>query len=90
MSLNGEEAYCNPSVENIAKEVFLAMMVLFESYKNLRIHEVVIYETPNCSTICSKESISKEEAAYWMKSKYAEVHQYALDKGMFEYDDRKI
>jgi len=89
MSLNGEEAYCNPSVENIAKEVFLAMMVLFEPYKNLRIHEVVIYETPNCSTICSKESISKEEAAYWMKNRYAEVHQYALDKGIFEYDDRK-
>ena len=25
MSLNGEHEYCNPSVENIAKEVFLAM-----------------------------------------------------------------
>jgi 6-pyruvoyl-tetrahydropterin synthase len=35
MSLNGEGNYCNPSVENIAKEIFLAMMVLFEPYKNI-------------------------------------------------------
>ena len=42
MSLNGENKYCNPSVENIAKEVFLAMMVLFQPYKNLKIHKVTI------------------------------------------------
>ena len=90
MSLNGKEDYCNPSVENIAKEVFLAMMVLFQSYKNLRIHEVTIYETPNCSTICSRESISDAEAAAWMGVRYAEVNQYAIDKGMLEYDDRKV
>ena len=88
MSLNGDE-YCNPSVENIAKEVFLAMMVLFQPYKNLRIHEVTIYETPNCSTICSKESISDAEAAAWMGKRYAEVNQYAVGKGVIEYDDRK-
>jgi len=91
MSLNGKEAYCNPSVENIAKEVFLAMMVLFNPavYPNLRIHKVTIYETPNCSTICSKESISDIEANYWMSVRYEEVNKYAQDKGVFEYDDRK-
>ena len=88
MSLNGSD-YCNPSVENISKEVFLAMMVLFEPYKNLRIHKITIYETPNCSTICSRESISDLEAAKWMKVRYNEIHQYAEDKGVFEYDDRK-
>jgi 6-pyruvoyltetrahydropterin/6-carboxytetrahydropterin synthase len=90
MSLNGAGEYCNPSVENIAKEVFLAMMVLFSSYKNLRIYRVIIYETPNCSTICSKESISEIEVINWMKIRYAEVHKYATDKGIFEYDDRKL
>jgi len=91
MSLNGKDAYCNPSVENIAKEVFLAMMVLFNPtvYPNLRISRVTIYETPNCSTICSKESISDLEAATWMSVRYNEVNQYAQDKGVFEYDDRK-
>jgi 6-pyruvoyltetrahydropterin/6-carboxytetrahydropterin synthase len=91
MSLNGKEEYCNPSVENIAKEVFLAMMVLFASYsKTLRISKVTIYETPNCSTICSKESISDAEAQNWMISRYEEVNAYAQEKGMFEYDDRKV
>ena len=28
MSLNGENQYCNPSVENIAKEIYLAMEIL--------------------------------------------------------------
>lgn len=90
MSLNGEVEYCNPSVENIAKEVFLAMTVLFESYKNLKIHKVTIYETPNCSTICLKESISAPEAQNWMKKRYTEVKAYADSKGYVEYDDRKI
>jgi len=90
MSLNGEGNYCNPSVENIAKEVFLAMMVLFQPYKNLKIHEVIIYETPNCSTICSKESISNDEVVKWMTSRYTEVNQYAIAKGVVEYDDRKL
>ena len=92
MSLNGKEHYCNPSVENIAKEIFLAMMVLFNPaiYPNLKIHKVTIYETPNCSTICSKESISDVEAATWMGVRYAEINQYATEKGIFEYDDRKL
>lgn len=92
MSLNGKDAYCNPSVENVAKEVFLAMMVLFPptAYPNLRINEVTIYETPNCSTICSKDSISAEEAAAWMGVRYEEVNKYATEKGIFEYDDRKV
>ena len=49
MSLNGENKYCNPSVENIAKEVFLAMMVLFQPYKNLKIHKVTPVISPRYS-----------------------------------------
>jgi 6-pyruvoyltetrahydropterin/6-carboxytetrahydropterin synthase len=90
MSLNGKDNYCNPSVENIAKEVFLAMVVLFQSYRNLRIHKVTIYETPNCSTICLKESISDLEAKNWMETNYEIVAQCANNKGIIEYDDRKV
>jgi 6-pyruvoyltetrahydropterin/6-carboxytetrahydropterin synthase len=90
MSLNGKDAYCNPSVENIAKEVFLAMMVLFQPYaSSLKIHKVTIYETPNCWTQCTKDSVSDVEAANWMVANYEEVNKYTLDKGVFEYDDRK-
>ena len=68
------------------------MMLLFPptAYPNLKIHKVTIYETPNCSTICSKESISDVEAATWMGVRYAEINQYATEKGIFEYDDRKL
>lgn len=90
MSLNGPTEYCNPSVENIAKEVFLAMTVLFSPYKDLRIHKVTIHETPNCYTACTKESISPQEANKWMQTRYREVLKYAQDKGIVEYDDRKL
>ena len=30
MSLEGVNVYCNPSVENLAREVFLAMEILFD------------------------------------------------------------
>jgi 6-pyruvoyltetrahydropterin/6-carboxytetrahydropterin synthase len=90
MSLNGEGEYCNPSVENISKEIFLAMMVLFQPYKSLKIHQVKIHETPNCYVECIQESISDQEAYNWMKVHYEEVSKYAAEKGVMEYDDRKI
>ena len=90
MSLNGRNNYCNPSVENIAKEIFLAMEVLFAGYEDLNIHRVTIYETPNCWTECIKESISGFERVNWNEARFNEVNKYALDKGVLEYDDRKI
>ena len=95
MSLNGEREYCNPSVENIAKEVFLAMDILSDTLyakapTGLKIHKVQIYETPNCSTECFRDSISELEQARFMDAKGIEIKQYAKDKGVLEYDDRKI
>lgn len=89
MSLNGKGEYCNPSVENIAKEIFLAMMVLFSSYSSLKIKKIKLYETPNCYTVAKKESISSEEAKNWMLTNYENVLEYAKNKGIVEYDDRK-
>lgn len=95
MSLNGEGEYCNPSVENIAREIFLAMEILFdEVYKDkgtgLKIHKVIIYETPNCSTECTNDSIPEQERVNFRSARYNEIKAYADDKGMFEYDDRNI
>ena len=90
MSLNGEGEYCNPSAENISKEIFLAMEVLFKTYSpSLVIHEIILYETPNCSVECVKDSISKEERVNWAAARFEEVYEYARVKGIFEYDDRK-
>ena len=89
MSLNGPNEYCNPSAENIAKEVFLAMEVLFESYNSLKVFNILLHETPNCAVTCSMNSISFKERQNWRKSNYQKVKQYAIDKGILEYDDRK-
>jgi len=95
MSLNGYGQYCNPSVENIAKEVFLAMEILTnELYRDaptgLEIHNVKIYETPNCWTDCTYDSISDQERDHFYGTRLAEIVEYAQSKGVLEYDDRKI
>lgn len=95
MSLNGEGEYCNPSVENIAKEVFLAMNILSNTlYQNtptgLKIHKVTIYETPNCSTECVFDSISENELVNFSAANKEAIKAYAEEKGVLEYDDRKI
>jgi 6-pyruvoyltetrahydropterin/6-carboxytetrahydropterin synthase len=91
MSLNGIE-YCNPSVENIAKEVFLACFYLCSKlYKTkMWIKHVRIYETPNCFTDCSQKSIRQIEFENWVKANGEMIHRYAEEKGVIEYDDRKI
>jgi 6-pyruvoyltetrahydropterin/6-carboxytetrahydropterin synthase len=90
MTLNGPGNYCNPSVENIAKEVYLAMDILFALYHNLWIESVRIYETPNCYTDCNRYSISQDERSnFYIANKYL-IEQYRDEKGIVEYDDRKL
>ncbi len=88
MSLQGSEQYCNPTVENIAKEIFLAMSLLFVRYPTLDIYKVKLYETPNCSTECL--GVSDVETREWMETRRDVVIAYAEAKGMLEYDDRKL
>ena len=95
MSLNGQGEYCNPSVENISREVFLAMEILFdEVYKNaktgLKIHRITIYETPNCWTEVKAASITDKDRSNFREARFDEIKAYADAKGILEYDDRKI
>ena len=95
MSLNGADEYCNPSVENIAREIYLAMEILFnEMYKKsptaLKIHRIVVYETPNCFTEVKAASIPEIERLNFRNFRYKEILAYANEKGIYEYDDRKI
>ena len=89
MSLNGSGKYCNPSVENIAKEVFLAIEYLFEGHEGLHLNKIIIYETPNCATSCSKEAISNSERHKFIDCRGEELQKYKEEKGLCEYDDRK-
>jgi 6-pyruvoyltetrahydropterin/6-carboxytetrahydropterin synthase len=88
MSLNGKNVYCNPSVENVVKEIFLAMEILFEEYDDLNIHEIKLNETPKCYTICTSESIIESERNNFKEIRYDEIKNYANEKGIVEYDDR--
>ncbi len=95
MSLNGEGKYCNPSVENIAREIVLAMEILFSQYKALDIDHIVLHETPNCSTKCyggemGDFSIPSAERENFCKAREKEIRAYAKEKGIVEYDDRLI
>jgi len=89
MSLNGEGEFCNPSAENIAKEIFLAMQVLFSSRKGLNIHHLRLYETPNCYTDCTGASISRSESTHFMAANFESIFKYREEKGILEYDERK-
>jgi len=94
MSLNGGGQYCNPSVENVAKEVFLAMETLTETlYENaptgLYASEVKIYETPNCWTVCDELSPTPQERKNFLAHRFQGLAEYARAKGVVEYDDRK-
>ena len=90
MSLEGKDNYCNPSVENLAREIFLAMEILFEDYKELNIHEIKLNETPNCYTICNSASVPDIEKTEFRKANYTTIKFYAEQKGIVEYDDRKV
>jgi len=88
MSLNGEGKYCNPTVENIAKEIFLAIDYLMND-GNLRLNKVKLYETPNCFTECTVSSISYIEKINFLKKHKDNLQQYRQEKGTLNYDDRE-
>lgn len=86
MRLNGD-AYCNPTVENIAKEVFLIIKNLLPD--GIGLHSVKVHETPNCYAICEAGNISAEEVKNFEDWKNGSIVDYKFKKGVFEYDDRK-
>lgn len=95
MSLNGVDEYCNPSVENISREVFLALDIMCKHlYPNpvigLELYSIEIYETPNCSSTCFRNSISDKERDNFTTHRYDELIAYANNKGVLNYDDRNI
>lgn len=90
MSLNGSNAYCNPTAENISREIFMVMEILFESYADLTVHSVCYHETPNCSVLTDVNSINPEEHRHFHEYRFDEIKKYAKDKGVMEYDSRKI
>lgn len=90
MSLNGENEYCNPTAENISKEIFLAMELLFKKVKGLDVYSIRLWETPNCFVDTTSDSFKSLERINWLRVNHSSVSKYAEEKGQIEYDDRKI
>lgn len=89
MSLKGSQ-YCNPTVENIAREVLMAQMILFYKFKGMWVDSVRLYETPNCFTDVGYQQMkSSEEFENFYDIKGDAIEKYAKEKGILIYDDRK-
>ncbi len=89
MSLNGEGNYCNPSAENIAKEMFLAVEYLLNN-ECLKLQKARLFETPNCYTDSFVDSVTLTERQNFLSVRKAELEEYKQKMGVVEYDDRKI
>lgn len=80
--------YCNPTAENIAKELFFIGSILLK-HEPITLTKITLQETTNCFVEC--EGITKEEwDVLFASSLYDKVLEYKKLKGEVEYDDRKL
>lgn len=86
MSLVDAEGFCNPSAENIAKEIFFAVGRLMFP-QGVMLKKVTLHETPNCYVECT--SLSVEEMGCLSSALGGALKAYATEKGVVEYDERK-
>jgi len=89
MSLNGV-GYCNPTAENIAKEIYLIADYLVHDVKTgLRCIDIKLWETPNCFVNANFDSLETGQKANFFEERGQELKEYKLKKGELNYDDRK-
>lgn len=87
MNLIDEHGFCNPTAENIAKELKFAIGILLNS-NDLIITSLRLWETENCMVEC--QGLTNEEIAQLMASPlYKLAHEYKVRMGTIEYDERK-
>jgi 6-pyruvoyltetrahydropterin/6-carboxytetrahydropterin synthase len=89
MKLVDSEGYCNPSAENMAKEIFFAISILMND-ENLKLEKVTLYETENCYVLCEGLDGKDWDRLLASKNFYAELFNYKQAEGRVEYDDRKL
>lgn len=87
MSLAGGN-YCNPSAEHISKELFMAISRLMNT-SNIWLKSLKLYETPNCWVEVDWDAINIIEQKNFDEAHQRELDIYKVEKGEFEYDDRK-
>lgn len=62
MSLAGPKNYCNPTAENVAKELLIIADWMFEGVDGLDVTKIRLYETPNCYVDVDREDIVLDRA----------------------------
>ena len=95
MHLRDEKGSCNPTAENIAKELFFAASFLQDSRSlndsaQLKLVRVKLHETQNCIVTC--EGLSPEEHEVFRSARdYCQsLESYRNAKGTLEYDARQV
>lgn len=89
MSLNGIDVDCNPSAENLSKEIFIQIAHLMNT-DNIWLDSLRLYETPNCWVDTRKEDISGTEIVNVMSKHLTYLQNFDKKVGTFEYDERKL
>lgn len=80
--------YCNPTAENIAKEIFFAGKMLLET-SDLKMHAVRLWETTNCYVDCT--GLTSDEIERLAHSPLAQTVSAWRDRcGILEYDRRRV
>lgn len=93
MNLLGENGDCNPTAENLAKELFYAGEKLLNDKDNcnLKVVKIKLKETPNCYVECVESDISTEERRNLDESSYAvHINNWKNELGRLEYDVRNF
>jgi 6-pyruvoyltetrahydropterin/6-carboxytetrahydropterin synthase len=89
LNINDRNKFCNPTVENISKEIYLAVECLMQEFQPLlQLESVRVFETPNCFVDCNAESISYYERTNFLSYRGDLLKEYRRAKGVVEYDDR--
>ena len=88
MSLNGMR-YCNPTAENIAKEIFLIADLLVNDFRTgLIVENIRLWETPNCYVDADRSSCTQAEKQEFLQARETQIMNYKKLKGDLNYDDR--
>ncbi len=88
MNLKDKKGFCNPSAENIAKEIFYAISILMND-DNLKLVELTLHETSDCYVLC--EGLTPDEYDLLNQSHLLDaLLEYKKAKGVIQYDEREI
>lgn len=87
MSLNNED-YCNPTAENIAKELLILIHFLI-MIPGLKMHSIKLMETPKSGVTEYFANITQTEIDNVLSQNRELLNNYRNEKGVLEYDDRK-